>query len=164
MLSGACVLTNKVTSQGASSNPAAPPAAASSRLSVSSCLASRMPPAPIARLIAISLRRMTPRASSKPATFVQAISSTSPTTTISNLSGDEKRLRRIEMPWPPGSNLMCCSLNGIPLVVTPGGVLASLICCASKSIPVSACAGLMSLLMRPSTSSQWSLRFSMNFD
>ena len=112
MLRRACVFTNNVTSHGASSNPAAPPAAASSRLSVNSWRASRNPLAPIARLIAISRRRMTPRASSKPATLVQAISSTRPTTAISRVSGVEKRFRKIEMPCPPGSNLMCCSPNG----------------------------------------------------
>ena len=56
-----------------------PPATASTRLSVSSCRISRPRPAPSAVRTAISRRRAAPRATSSPATFAQAISSTNPT-------------------------------------------------------------------------------------
>ena len=66
--------------QRATSRPAAPPIRANKTLSVSSCLTIFPRPAPIASRTAISLRRATPRASSVLATFVQAISKTTPTT------------------------------------------------------------------------------------
>ena len=57
--------------------PAMPPSAASTRLSVSTCLTMRPRPAPIAARIASSRERAASRASSRLATLPQAISSTS---------------------------------------------------------------------------------------
>jgi hypothetical protein len=61
-----------------SSSPPAAPASASSRPSVSSCRTIRPRPPPTASLIAISLRRADPRASSMLAMFNDAISRTTP--------------------------------------------------------------------------------------
>ena len=71
--------TSASTPQTATSRPSAPPTAASSTLSVSSCRTRRARPAPSARRIAISRWRTDERASSRFATFAQAISSTQPT-------------------------------------------------------------------------------------
>ena len=158
------MLTSKAISQGASSRPPIPPKAANSKLSVISCRARRQLLAPSVARTAISLRRATPRAINRPLTLAQARIRTRPTTAISSFSGVENSLRRIEMPFPPASNLMCCSLNGMPLVIVPAGVLASLICCASRSIPASACDCVTPSLIRPSSDSHPSFRFSMNFD
>ena len=60
-------------------SPAAPPANASTALSVRSCRMIRTRPAPIASRVATSFRRAAARARSKPATFAQAINNTMPT-------------------------------------------------------------------------------------
>ena len=74
----------------APSRPRAP-ASESSTLSVSSCRMMRPRPAPMAARIAISRRRPTARASSRFATFAQAISSTKLTAPTST-SSDERTL------------------------------------------------------------------------
>ena len=71
--------TSASTPHTATSSPSAPPTAASSTLSVSSCRTRRARPAPSARRIAISRCRTDERASSRFATFAQAMSSTQPT-------------------------------------------------------------------------------------
>ena len=73
---------------------AAPPKAAKSRPSVSSCRTSRPRRAPIARRTEISFCRDLLRASSRLATLAQAISRTSPATVIRMKSGFENSLRR----------------------------------------------------------------------
>ena len=67
------------TPHKATSNPAAPLTHARTTLSIRSCRKIRPRPAPSAKRSAISLRRPTPRASSRLATFAQAISRTSTT-------------------------------------------------------------------------------------
>ncbi len=64
--------------------PPAPPTAANTTLSVSSCrtMAPRLPPS--AMRVAISGLRATPRATSRPAMFTQPISSTTPTAAPEN--------------------------------------------------------------------------------
>jgi hypothetical protein len=62
-----------------SSRPAAPPAAASSMLSVINCRSSRPVEAPSATRTAISPRRVEARASSRLPTLAHAIRSTAPT-------------------------------------------------------------------------------------
>ena len=159
-----CVFTNNEINHGAISSPTVPPVNASRRLSVSSWRTTRQLFAPNDKRIATSLRRLTPRASSNPPMLAHAINKTRPTTPISSLRGEAKRLRRIEMPCPPGSNLMCCSLNGRPFVIVPGGVLACFICWASRSSPDSASVCEMPGFTRASNCKKRSLRFSMNFD
>ena len=61
----------------ASSRPSAPPAAARTSASISSCWKTRPRPAPSAARIAISLRRPSARVNSRLPTLAQAISSTS---------------------------------------------------------------------------------------
>ena len=68
--------------QDASAVPNAPAKSASSKLSVKSCLTTRVLPAPIAVRMAISRPRVVARARRRFATFTQAISSTKPTAII----------------------------------------------------------------------------------
>ena len=81
------ILTNTLTPQIASREPAIPPAKASRMLSVKSCCNKRLRLAPIARRTAISLPRTEARASSRLATFTQAISRTRPTIPMRSRSG-----------------------------------------------------------------------------
>ena len=69
-------LASNGTAAAATSTPSAPPASASTRLSVINWRTSRSRPAPMAALTASSLWRASPRASSRFARFAQAISST----------------------------------------------------------------------------------------
>jgi len=71
------------TKRRANSNPRAPPSIARKMLSVKSCRMRRHLPAPNARRIAISPRRVMPRAMRMPARLAVAISSTIPVTAIS---------------------------------------------------------------------------------
>ncbi len=68
------------TAHAAPASPSAPPIAASTRLSINSCRTSRPRLAPNASRTEISRPRVVARASSRFATFAQAMSSTSPTT------------------------------------------------------------------------------------
>ena len=77
--SGGLMATNRSVPCHANIKPSAPPAVARIKLSVSSCLTIRARPAPRATLTPISFCRETPRARSRFATFVQAMSSTNPT-------------------------------------------------------------------------------------
>ena len=72
--------------QPTSTTPSVPPRSASNRLSVMSCANSRPRLAPIDARTASSRCRAVPRASSRLATFTQAISSTKPTTPSSSQS------------------------------------------------------------------------------
>ena len=74
------------TAHSAASNPAAPPIDDSTRLSTSSCRSSRPRLAPSAVRTAISFCRDAARASSRFATFADAISSTQPTAQSSTTS------------------------------------------------------------------------------
>ena len=68
----------------ASATPAAPPITNSSAVSVRSCRTSRARPAPSVTRTAISRRRAVARASSTPATFAHAMTSTIDTSTINS--------------------------------------------------------------------------------
>ena len=85
----AIMATSAPLNQRASSRPALPPRAASTRLSARNCRISRPPPAPMARRIAISCCRDAARASSKPDRFTQANSRTSATIPISTSNGSK---------------------------------------------------------------------------
>ena len=77
--SGVAAALSPCTSQRASSRPAAPPAKASTRLSVIICRNSRVRLAPSAERTAISRARSVPRVSNKFARFTHAMRSTTPT-------------------------------------------------------------------------------------
>ena len=79
MLATGNIRVSRATPHFAMANPATPPIAESSKLSVSNCRIRRMRLAPIATRRAISLRRAMARVNSRLATLVQAISKTNPT-------------------------------------------------------------------------------------
>ncbi len=87
--------------------PSAPPATAIVRLSVKSWRTSRRRAAPSDSRIASSRRRDIARASSRTATFAQAINSTSTTITISSVSGWAYAPRSWSSPAPPASTPIC---------------------------------------------------------
>ena len=91
----------------ATASPRSAPSVDSSKLSVSSCRMTRPRAAPSATRIAISRRRTAARASSRFATFAQAISSTSPTITISATSARRYFSRRSETPCAPARRRAC---------------------------------------------------------
>jgi hypothetical protein len=84
--------------QNATRVPSAPPAAASTRLSMSSCCTRRTRLAPIAIRTLISRPREAARASSRFATFAQITSSTSATATVSVTSAAAYDRRYAEKP------------------------------------------------------------------
>ena len=84
--------------------PTVAAAATNSSPSVSICRNNRARLAPIARRIAISLRRALARASSRFATLAQPINSTSPTTVITISSGLENLRRSSSRPLAAGTS------------------------------------------------------------
>jgi hypothetical protein len=90
--------TQRPPTHFAKTKPATPPSPAKSTLSVSSCLTSRIRPAPSAKRTAISFWRAVALESSRLATFAQAIKSTRPTTAIKMRSGSENCLRNADKP------------------------------------------------------------------
>ena len=97
--------------QTASNKPAAPPTAASSRLSTSNCDTILRRPAPRANRTAISFWRAVARATRRFATLAQAISSTPATTAISTRSGVENPSRKLARPCDPGIASMVARKN-----------------------------------------------------
>ena len=114
---GGLSATSARTPNSATTIPRAPPSAASSKLSVSSCRIIRVRPAPSAARIANSPRRCAPRASSRFVTFTHAIRSTRITAprTASNAgltprvtsSCSEAAMNLTPRPYVSG----CCSSN-----------------------------------------------------
>ena len=80
------MLRNAASPHAATSNPATPPASATTRLSVSICCTTRERVAPTARRTDSSFWRPAARASSSVATFAQAISITNATAPSSTSS------------------------------------------------------------------------------
>jgi hypothetical protein len=88
----------------ASPSPSVPASADNSRLSVSGWRTIRPRPAPSARRVPSSRRLPLARASSSPATFAQATSSTVATAPPSTTIGSRRSLRRSCSPCAPGSS------------------------------------------------------------
>ena len=96
--------TRPRASQVLRNSPAAPPAVARIMLSTKSCRTSWLRLAPSALRMAISRWRAAARASRSPATFVHAISSTTPTSHCSTTSGRSNVLRSADIPRSAGTS------------------------------------------------------------
>ena len=133
--------SNTLMIQSANNKPTAPPTNESKILSVRSCRIRRSRFAPIAKRIAISLRRSVARASIRPARLVQVTSSTSPTAAIITHVKFTTAPRRSGRMKPGGVMRMDC-----PSFVS-GYSLPS--CWLNKLSETSACGALTPLLSRP---------------
>jgi hypothetical protein len=132
----------------ASRRPIPPPAAASTRLSVASCLRIRRRPAPRAERMAISRSREVVRASIRFATLAHAMSSSNPTVASRIMSAGR-------------ASPTSCSYNGSTVIVAfalvVGYVFAS--CSPIASISPCACARVTPGFNRPTTLKMRSARF-----
>ena len=130
------------TIQRARNTPTTPPTNESRMLSVRSCRIKRKRFAPIARRIAISLRRSVARASIKPARFVQVTSKTRPTARHQHPRKTDHCAAQVGKDEIPARRIMivCPSL-------VSGYSFAS--CWANSLSEASACCELTPLLRRP---------------
>ena len=87
----------------ATATPRNPPTTASTAPSIASCRINRPRPAPSAARVASSVIRDAPRASSRLATFTEAISITTPTTASASESGWPNCCRNASRPCAPGA-------------------------------------------------------------